>query len=468
MFFNIPTSNRTYIKNVTKVSQATILKYEIGASSVSSERYAANFRKKDVLLKKPESYELAAKIFGDRVKKYFNGSADIACALTAGWDSRMILALAPADIVPTAYTYGTEGSIDMFYSKESARLAGIDHIRIILDDEFVNRLPELSINTVYLSSGLERINRSSLLHVYETLTKTATRFPLVMGGIAMDAMFRGQQNSPTLISPDMAEIFKTGEKTIQEEFWKSVFYNQYDDFRDYIINRLEIMENEFGSFDSSEHHLLYRLYQITPKLFSGELKIGSNFTTIRVPFLDNEIIDLSLSIKESTLSFSQYKEHVQGSLSELEMQAYILTKLSSLFAKIPVRETRPDLIFKSPFICKLYYDYRYLRKAAYYALSGRLYPSPLENWHLWFKKHSSFIDDLICSDNAYVRNYFNNEFLKKIRATDNNEIKHKDMRTRTMLNHWRHKTATLEIILRLINNKWEREKAFIDLPFTQN
>jgi len=68
---------------------------------------------------------------------------------------------------------------------------------------------------------------------------------------------------------------------------------------------------------------------------------------------------------------------------------------------------------------------------------------PLENWTKWLNEtHVSFVDNYIFSNDACVREYIHEDFLKKMRS--NRPI------------YWINKLLSLEIILRYIQNKWRR------------
>ena len=192
-------------------------------------------------------------------------------------------------------------------------------------------------------------------------------------------------------------------------------------------------------FTSSEHHLLYKLYVTHPELFAGELKIAENFTTVRVPSWDSDILHLVFSIKESALSFSEFTGHIRGGKSEQELQSYILQQTSPLLATIPILNTRPDILLKNRYFYEIYRIYRGIGNRLRYVYTKN---SPLENWDHWLNVvQKPFIDDLIFSPSSLIREYITKDFLNKIRKNRNT--------------HWIPKLATAEIVLRLIRKKWQ-------------
>ena len=137
-----------------------------------------------------------------------------------------------------AYTYGVPGCADLVEASKAAKALNIKHHRILFDKNFEKKLPSLIFDTVYLSSGLEKINRSSILYAYKNLTGCGKKFPLVISGISTGMQFRGHANIPMLISPDMARIFSTGKKCINENFWKEFMGNYYKPFKRHILKQI--------------------------------------------------------------------------------------------------------------------------------------------------------------------------------------------------------------------------------------
>lgn len=440
LFFNYPLGGTTALKGVFKVPPASVLSFTLATSKTSHYRYASTFRPKQELLAAPQSLDLAARAFQEKIPPYFSGADEIACALTSGWDGRTLLALAPDRDKIVTYTYGVPGCQDLREASRTARKIGIRHEEVYFDDRFVKNLPEQMIETVFLSSGQEKILRSTLSHVYRTLTGSGSRFPLTISGIGMDGIFRGHSQPPAIVSSDMAHVFRSGQVQIREAFWSKVFPDLFPLFRDNIKGKLSDLRRDFGDFQSPGHHLLFKLYVTHPELFGGELKIAENFTTVRVPAWDDDLIDLAFSIKESGLSFSEFSGHKRGDRSEVLLQARILDQVFPAMARIPVGKTRPDIAGKGFLPNEAYRIYRGLVNRIR-SLSST--SAPLEDWEKWLNDiHRGFIDDLVFSPRSSIRDYLGEDFLGEIRRS--REI------------HWIGKLCTAEIILRLIKNGWQK------------
>jgi asparagine synthetase B (glutamine-hydrolysing) len=439
-FFNYPVGKTTFLKGVFKLPPASVLQYSLPASAASLSGYAASFRPKPRLLTAPESFQRAASVFRETLPPYFDGSEEIACALTSGWDGRTILAHAPDRTKITTYTYGVPGCQDLRDAKMTAKKLGVRHQSVSFGEEYLAGLADAMIDTVFLSSGSEKILRASLLYVYRTLTAGGTRFPLIMSGIGMDGIFRGHSLPPAIVSWDMADVFRNGRVQLREPFWREVLADGYPLFREKILEKMDWLQQSFGDFDAPRHHLLFKLYVTHPELFGGELKIAENFATVRVPAWDDDLIDLAFSIKESGLSFSEFSGHKRGDRAEVRMQAYILEQCSPALARIPIGKTRPDILGKGSLYYQAYRIYRGFFNR-FKALTSRY--SPLEDWEKWLSvTHRGFLDDLVFSSGSLIRDYVGRDFLANIE------------RSRDI--HWMGKLGTAEIVLRLIKKHWHK------------
>jgi asparagine synthetase B (glutamine-hydrolysing) len=439
-FFNYPVGKTTFLKGVSKLPPASVLQYSLPTSKASVSRYAEIFRPKPHLLAAPESFQRAVSVFRETLPSYFAGSEEVACALTSGWDGRTILAHAPDRTRITTYTYGVPGCQDLREAKATAKKIGVPHQSVTFGEEFSANLADGMIDTVFLSSGSEKILRASLLYAYRTLTAGGTKFPLIMSGIGMDGIFRGHSLPPAIVSRDLADVFRNGRVELRESFWKTVFPDRYPLFRQSILEKMDWLRRSFGVFDSPRHHLLFKLYVTHPELFGGELKIAENFATVRVPAWDNDLIDLAFSIKESGLSFSEFSAHKRGDKAEVRMQAHILERASPALARIPISKTRPDILRKGSLQYQVYRLYRgFINR--FKVLTSHY--SPLEDWEKWLNvTHRGVLDDLVFSSGSRIREYVGPGFLTDI------------ARSRDI--HWLGKLGTAEIILRLIKKQWHK------------
>jgi asparagine synthetase B (glutamine-hydrolysing) len=441
-FFNYPIGQTTILKGVQRMPPASILKYDFRTRTFSLFEYAELFKRRDNLIVGHQALEYAWTVFSDRVPKYFTGGSKIACSLSGGFDSRAILSLAPPEVRDSIqiYTYGVGGCFDLLEAAKVSDELQLPHIKIEFNDKFLEELPKLMYETVYLSNGLQGVNRSTMPYVYRTLTDNGQKFPVIMSGISGDHFFRGHASVPDIISSVMEQIFQTGEKIVDEELYRAVYGDHFGDFAHHISDVLDKLEDMHGRLNLPEAHLSFLIYEVAPHHFIGETFIANNYSTIRVPYWDTDIIRLAYEIEYSTLTFSMFLPIKRDPYRENLMQAYLFQR-NPEFAKLPIYDVPPTLRSENG---KLrYYAYKAVRhgpKAIRSRLKLLRYPS-LEEWESWYK--TVLVEEVgtLISENSAVSNYLNLGFLEQMRQQDNI--------------YWLGKIATTEIILNLIKNRWK-------------
>ena len=441
LFFNFPMDEVTILENVFKLLPSAYLKINLASGRKEIKNYTEYFNKKGNLKSGKQSFEFAKEIFRQRIPKYFLGSDKIACALTAGWDGRTNLALAPDSEKVTAYTYGMMGCRDLIESKKVTTKLNIKSKHIYFDENFFKIFPELLFETVFVSSGLQGILRTTLLYIYRNLAQSD--FNMTISGLNYDVLFRGHFGTPSHISPHFVPTMKNDKIEINQNYWENILIGDYKNFYDEIINKLNRLRSKIGPFDSPSSHLSYNNYYAMPRYFGGEMKVASNFLTIRVPGYDSEIMELAYSIKESCLSYSQMTGHKRNSRDEMIIQAYIFTELGGKFYELPIRNTKPSIVLAGEIPFFIYTYYSRIQNKIIKLLAFKTKRNYLEDWNTWLNvKYRSFVDDLVFNREALINEYLNKNFLQEIEAK--REL------------HVLGKIITTEVILRLIKNKWER------------
>jgi len=414
LFFNFPIGQTTFFKNVRRVPPASVLEIDIQSMGYSQSEYAAKFHSKKHLLEGKEALEYAYNVFKNMVPKYFVGASSVALALTSGWDTRTNLCFSPNKESIVAYCYGVPECSDLVASSKIARALNIDFKQILFDEEFEKRLPSLIFETVLVSSGLERITRASILHAYRSLTDSGKKYPLVISGINLDALFRGHLMS--IYAPDMSRILSTGEKIFNEDFWEQSIGKNFELFRRHILKRIDDLERNYGKLSKPETHLSYLLYEGSTHHFAGEIAIAKHFTTVRVPAWDNGIIDLAYSIRNSTLSFSQYQTHYKrGSLQESMLQAYMISKNGGPLREIPIQGIPPKIFERGKIACQLFRIKNLGPKRIKNILLNKSY-IPLENWDKWL--NITLVDTitrLIFKNDSLVKRFVDPKYINSLR-----------------------------------------------------
>jgi asparagine synthetase B (glutamine-hydrolysing) len=443
LFFNIPFGTKTYFKLVNRVPAASVLHISGEGHHPTITSYRAKHQKENPLLRGEEALEAGYNTFDTCIPDHFQGSIRTAIALSGGWDGRTNLAFCPDPRAAVPFTYGIPTCIDLISSDGLTRKLGFPHKEILFDETFLAELPKLIYETVFLSSGMEKITRATVLYSYRELTSNGQDFPLVISGIGYGNIFRGGIDRPSGISNDLYQIFVTGEHRIDEKIWRPVFGSRFPAFREHIAQSIDEFEREYGQLNDTETHLDYMVYEM-PKRFCGELLLAKYYTTVRVPAWDDAIIDLAYSIENSTLSFSHFRTSYRNDdIRRFALQAYMFQKKGDIYSTYPIRGYAPHSVLKGKFFwylnkfrnlgTNLVLQLQYIR--------GRI--APLEDWSTWCSTiFKDDINELLFSENTRITTYITPEYLTKQRLERNT--------------FQLSRLASVEIVLRLIETKWTR------------
>jgi asparagine synthetase B (glutamine-hydrolysing) len=162
-FFNFPISFVAPLRNVFRVPPASVVTFDLNQGSQCSRRYAARLGVPETILGPDLAAERAIEVFRERIPVYVEGASRPAVGITSGFDSRTILALIADQPSLLAFTYGVPGCEDVIAGAQIAHALGLPFRHLPFDAEFEKRLPDLMRSTVYLSSGMQGVNRATLL-----------------------------------------------------------------------------------------------------------------------------------------------------------------------------------------------------------------------------------------------------------------------------------------------------------------
>lgn len=439
LFFNFGLFGATFLDNVRSMLPSTVLEYSLATGEYTLSKYADLCKKNENLLSGKEAYKHAVDVFHAVMPRYYTGADHYAVPLTAGWDGRTVFAFRPDNESVTSYTYGVPCCEDLVEAAYTAQKIGVEHISIEFDKQYLDNIEAYIHLAVWLSSGLQHIGRSTLTYVYNKLTQSATRYPVTLSGISGDMQFRGHGYTPSIISYGMKPIFWTGKPDINDEPWQSLLGKHISSFRDYIELGLGKLQEAYGPFDSTEHHLSYLIYEVACKHFAGELAIANQYTVWRTPYLDDDIVKLSYDIWESTLKFSNFTPATVNKKGEDILDGLLISGVDPKLAKIHVRGVPPSAAGKG-YLPSLVYKLIFRGPVK---LTKKWDKTPLEDWDKWlYAELAPTVQRLLYSNDSRISEYLDPHGLKAI-----DEV-HKR-------SHFTMRFITAEIILRLIENNWE-------------
>jgi asparagine synthase (glutamine-hydrolysing) len=249
----------------------------------SIERKRAYFNPRDwedQALLEPEPYcREIRQVFSQNLPRYFKGSEQIAISLTAGLDTRMIMAWhkSPPGSFP-CYTFGGmfRNSKDVAVARQVARVCEQPHEVIRVGEEFLSRFPHYAERTVYLSDGCADVSRSVDLYVNEKAREIApVRMTGNYGGEVLRHVraFKSVEPLPGLFRPEFFSYVRQATETYR------------------------------GLLQG--HPLSFALFRQAPWYHYGLLALEQTQLSLRSPYMDNDFVRTVYRAPQSTL-FGNY------------------------------------------------------------------------------------------------------------------------------------------------------------------
>ncbi len=446
LFFNFPIGKETPLQDVCRLERASVMEISEGGKAFSIRKYAPDFKASDKLTDGKEAFDLALNVFEERIPKYFTDRVPMAVSVTGGWDGVTNLAFRPQNISVQTYTYGIEGTDDIIGGARASKALGLPHIPLHFDENVLRLLPNHCIKTVALSGGTQGILRSTLLPVYESLPNRYN-LHVVLSGIAASNVLRGRSNTPSLISPGVKALF--GQERKMEDLleqWEGFFSKEHEvDFFGHIESRIKDLESQFGPLAEIESQLLYHTYIVFPRYFGGEYNLARNWLTLRMPFIDSDILDFIFGTKIAGLGFSEYAKTKSPPHDERRLQAFLIARKSPVLTNITIGNVSPEDIIR-PGISSI--PARLFRKSLD-RLRGYFHQRPpLENWDGWVDGPlSEFMKRFVLSPKSRISKIVARKAIEDLFREHKNPIR------TNMIG----KLCTVEIACRLIENKWKED-----------
>jgi asparagine synthase (glutamine-hydrolysing) len=214
---------------------------------------------------KPESYyQELREVFSRNLPRYFNGGQRVGLSLTAGLDTRMIMAWHKArqGSLP-CYSFGGmfHDSQDVLVARQVARACGQSHEVISVGDDFLSRFAYYAERTVHLTDGCVAVDHSPDLYVNERAAEIApVRMTGNYGGEVLRRVraFKPVEPVSDLFCPEFLPEIAAATKT-------------YDGLL-------------------KGHPLSFAVFRQAPWHHYGLLSLEETQLSLRSPFLDNDFV----------------------------------------------------------------------------------------------------------------------------------------------------------------------------------
>ena len=442
LFFNYPAGNVSPVENVHRVPAGTLGKYSVKSGDLNWIQYQNPISRGEKTITDQDAIDQAVDIFGSVVSEWFDINGRVAFGLSGGLDCRTVLAALPDSMLSQieTFTFGIPGSTEVVEARQIADALGLNHNELPLDEEFIQNLPAFMRDVVFLSDGLQVVNRSHLVGAYKALGSGERGCSTIMTGVSGDHLFRDHisawGNVPYLISADMASMFRGGRKRLDSASYKLMFGNRYADFEQHIEHAMDLLEQDYGELTDPEAYFRYLMYVAGPKYFGGQAAIANAFSTFRTPYWDRELVQFSMDIDLGTVGFSGQLSS-KDKYREAALQASVVARNQS-FRNIPYLNLPIDVFAgRSPLRFQAHRLSRKLRSIA----SGRTHIKE-ENWPLWYQTALSAEVNQLLGKDSFIGEYVSAEFVRQ-------QIEETNI-------HWLGKLVTAEIVLRLVGDGWQQ------------
>jgi asparagine synthase (glutamine-hydrolysing) len=207
--------------------------------------------------------------------RYFESESKIGISLTAGLDSRMIMACRPETAErPVCYTFSSENrdTLDARLAARVAEQCGLDHQILRVEQDFFSDFASHADRTIYITDGCLGILGAHEIYLNKQARQLA---PVRLTGNYGSEVLRGVSTfallglSPRLMTPD---------------FGRSVSSSVQELARDH------------------EHPVAFAAFREIPQKRFGILAAGRSQSIFRTPYLDNQIVALAFQAPQSALS----------------------------------------------------------------------------------------------------------------------------------------------------------------------
>ena len=225
----------------------------------------------------PEKYFRELRdVFARNLPRYFEGNQPVAMSLTAGLDTRMIMAwlkLAPGTL--PCYTFGGmfRECRDVTLARQVAQSCGQSHQVIKVGKEFLSRFPHYAERAVYLTDGCVDVGRAFDLYLNERVRKIA---PVRMtGNYGGEVLRRVRAFKPVIPLPGL--------------------------FNSELLSQIERTEETYGDLLRG-HPVSFAAFKQGPWYHHGVLSLEQTQLSMRSPYLDNDFVRTVFRSPESALA----------------------------------------------------------------------------------------------------------------------------------------------------------------------
>lgn len=401
--------NKTFFKEIEVIPPASIFTYD--GQNILIEQYWDFNYEPDYTLSDDEIADLLVETFRKAVEIRMKDNFRYGIALSGGLDSRSVVGAIDKerkkDMV--TITFGIPGCDEANIAEVVSNVAGTKHIFMPIDpDEVLTPYPE---KVVYLTEGMIPIHVSHQVFVYD---KLKSYVDVLFDGLALDLLLGGSYLKKQVFEvkndAELLEILNT-KRVFSNDMMAKLFVDSY--YSKIKNAPLRSIKNSLGKklvHPGNKYDYIMLQNHVRRWTFCGGNSIILNTAEQIPPTYDNNFIDIILRIPpELRFRHRIYRKFLKKLAPEL---------VKILYNKTMLRADAPLILWR---VASLYLSVKERFKKLMWEISGgKLYLpnkrdyAPVGEWLRVNPNWRKFARDTLLSDNACIKDYCRQEFIKTL------------------------------------------------------
>ncbi len=268
--FGCTLDQRTLFKGVSLLPGGSLWRFQ-NASCKKQRYFNPQEWESQSPLSAPEFEDQFAETFKRILPRYFKSENPLGVSLTAGLDTRMVIACRPRSAELVSYTYdGPEGeTLDTYLAAQVAASSGIHHEVLRLEDDFFSCFHDHADRTIHITDGC-----FGVIGAHETYFSAQARklAPVRLTGVFGGEILREVSTfKPLNLSPNLLEA------TLGEG----------------------ISATSSDVSGRNDHPVSFAAFQEIPWNIFGSLAACRSQLSFRTPYMDNDLVALAFRAAES-------------------------------------------------------------------------------------------------------------------------------------------------------------------------
>ena len=348
------------------------------------------------------------------VQRQTTGNYDFAVSLTGGLDSRTIFAAIDHKSYPVhSFTHGIKRCVDLEIAEKVAKKVGSNrHHSYELGKEFLKKFLDYTRETVFLTDGMAKLGLVQMLYSRAKVRGYA-QIELSAGGADLT---RGWGLKPLILtSKNNKEVIKNCFESYKTDFddkrlFRKSFYRRIGGGPVASLEALYSNLNE-DFLPKDKANYFYILEHIRKLIMNGRTLSG-NYIELRLPYWDNDLIDLIIKAPLKLLTFQR------------QIPRFVVKKNNPDLTAVPVADNN----YIAPFYdSKLRCGFRYLKDIFDSYTKMYIYPflprqtkvlrfaKPYIDYDEWMRNElRGFVENTLLDSRTLDRGYYNPGYVKQM------------------------------------------------------